>query len=189
MANFEFYSYIFRRFLIGLQPLIFVAFTPTGGIDSSLTNSVEMLQANNIAINTTTDESCDFLRQSVEDWISAVGFTHNYREVSLHLLQFTMEPVRCDSLDSEEICLKLCEPHKDIINCEAACGSLSGKERESNNVGIHWYTQNFNIRPNDIFKVETTHKTMNYSLPNGTVVEADFFVTAEFNETQSVKRT
>ena len=73
--------------------------TPLGGIDPALTESVEMLQANNMMVNTTTADSCEFLRQTVESWVATVGFVQNRNGVQLHLLHFTLEPVRCDTFD------------------------------------------------------------------------------------------
>jgi len=172
-------------FLIGLMPLIVVACTTLGGINTVWKNSVEMLQANNIAVNDTTADSCEFLRQTVEDWIASVGFVQSQNGLKPHLLHFTLEPVRCDTLNKTNICLLLCEPHSKVLECDALCNTWTESAEER----FKWYEYEFDVRPNDIVAEHSEVKSMWYSLPNGTVVEADFFVNAQFNESVSVKET
>jgi hypothetical protein len=164
-----------------------VLFTENGGADRVLYNSVEILQANNMRINTTTDDSCEFLRQTVEDWVATVGMIRTRQGVSLHLLHFTLEPIRCDALNSTQICMSLCEPQVGkMLNSNAACHGWTIKSEEER---IKWYEDWFDVRPNDIYMEQSEVVPMNYSLPNGTVVEAEFFVMAQFNETVPVKQT
>lgn len=164
-----------------------VAFTRNGGTDQALKNSVIMLQANNIRINATTDDSCEFLHQTVQDWISTVFFTHHRRRLSLHLLHLTLEPVRCDILNhSSQICAPLCEPYEDIIECSSACdGWITDSEEER----IGWYEKRFDVRPNNIVTMTSSVVPSNYSLPNGTLVEAEFYVAAQYNEMSRVQET
>lgn len=168
------------------MPLILVACTPLGGINTVWTNSVKMLQANNIAVNDTTADSCEFLRQTVEDWVASVLFVESRHGMKPHLLHFTLEPVRCDTLNRTKICSLLCEPYTKVLKCDAACNMRaedSVKER------LEWYEDEFDVRPNNIVTVHSEVKSMRYSLPNGTVVEAEFFVNAQFNESVSVTQT
>ena len=168
--------------------MIPVIFSMYGGADRTLVNSVEMLQANNIMINTTTDEDCEFLRQTVADWVTAVGIHDSRRgNLSLHLLHLTIKPLRCDVLNQTRICLKVCEPHGNRLNCDVVCegwAEVNYRER------LKWYEDQFDVRPNDVTTVVSSLRPqLNYSLPNGTVVEDTFFVEAHFNETVAVKMT
>lgn len=168
------------------MPLILVAFTPLGGIDSVWTNSVEMLQENNIRLNDTSADSCEFLRQTVEDWVATVGIIDNRHGVHLHLLHFKLEPVRCDSLNLADICMFICQPYSKLLKCDNACKMWT---EDSSEERLEWYEDTFDVRPNDVVTVRSEVKPMRYSLPNGTVVEADFFVEAQFNETAIVTET
>lgn len=175
-----------HRFLIGLQPLIWVIFGHYGGADLAWHNSVEMLQANNIMINTTTDESCEFLRQTVLEWVAAVSVVETRKGVSLHLLHLTFEPIRC-GLDPLQVCYKICEP-KQLFNCDEVCKGWEGTFASQDN-RIKWYEDKFDIRPNDVAIVSSVPVQWNYSLPNGTVVQDEFFVEAQFNESGAVTQT
>jgi len=180
--NFQFFRHLFHyRFLIGLSPLIYVAFTPLGGIDTVWQESVDLLQANNIRATNATDSSeCEFLRETVEDWVASVGFAAGRRGVHLHLLHFKIAPVRCDILNKTQICSLICDPHKEMLNCDACDHVLEHSEG--------WYEDKFH-RPNNIYSVNSTEKQMNYISENGIVVEANFTVQAQFNEAASVQKT
>lgn len=148
-----------------------------------------MLQANNIMINTTTDESCEFFRQTVLEWVAAVGVVETRKGVrSLHLLHLTLEPLRC-ALDPLQICYKICEP-KLVFNCDEVCKVWEGTfEGTSFDNHIKWYEDTFDIRPNDVAVISSIPMQWSYSLPNGTVVQDEFFVKAHFNESGAVKQT
>ena len=173
--------------MIGLSPLINVAFTPLGGVDTVCSESVDLLQANNIgATNATNSSECDFLRETVQDWVASLGFASHRKHVHLHLLYLTLEPVRCDVLNKTEICSLVCESPTDLLDCNAACDR---KLESSEDERFKWYKEKFDIRPNDIYSVKSEEKKMNYISENGTVVEATFYVQAQFNETASVQKT
>lgn len=142
-----------------------------------------MLQTNNIMINTTTDESCKFLLQTVLDWVAAVGIVQTQNRVSLHLLQLTLEPLRC-GLDPTQVCQKICEPQK-LFKCDEVCKGWEGSFGNH----IKWYEDKFDIRPNDVAIISSFPMQWNYSLPNGTVVQDEFFVKAHFNESGAVTQT
>jgi hypothetical protein len=149
-----------------------------------------MLQANNLMINTTTDLSCEFFRQTVVDWMAVVGFIKNRRnDVTLHLLHLIIEPVRCgiaNITDAPQTCKKICGDVS-TLDCEQDC---AGFAQHSDDERMAWYEETSSVRPNEITMVESREPVQwTYSLPNGTVLEADFFVKAQFAESLPVKTT
>ncbi len=182
----SFVTVFHNRFLIGLSPLIYVAFTPDGAIDTVWQESVDMLQANNIrAANATDTSECEFLRETVEDWVASVGLIQYKRGVQVHLLHFKVEPVRCNILNKTQICSLICEPHEEFLNCDACVGLFEDAEDKR----LDWYEHEFDFRPNNIYSVNSTEEQMNYIAENGTVVEAKFTVQAQFNEAARVQNT
>ncbi len=174
------------RFLIGLSPLIYVVFTPDGAIDTVWQDSVDLLQANNVRAKNATDSSeCDFLRETVEDWVASVGVIELESGVQLYLLHFKLEPVRCDIPNKTQICSLICKPHEEVLNCDACVGLFEDAEGKR----LDWYADEFQFRPTNIYSVNSTEEQINYIAENGTVVEAKFTVQAQFNEAVRVQNT
>ena len=165
-------------------------------------SSVEYLQASNLAINGTDDESCAFFEETVVHWVASYLFeTNNGGSDTKSLLFLEIQPVRCDwqrgpeggetdgtllssfcgnsnmmakcvNLHSEELCQKLCESW-----------SISDQEER-----INYYEYTFGIRPSVTFST-SSGSIGTYSTEEGEIVEDYFSVGALFNEQDSVSRS
>lgn len=86
----------FCSFLIGLYPLISVAVMPYGGTNQQPWNSVDVLQANNIVLNNTDNETCAQLNTTLVGWLKSNAIEHTVDGTDmLHILSLEVEPKRC----------------------------------------------------------------------------------------------
>ena len=186
---------VFYSFVIGLQSLVSVVVEPNGGTNQQLWTSVDLLQSNNIATNTTDDESCAFFNNTVHDWITSnlLEERHDGEEMYLHLISLNIQPARCHwQLDhmGGMIWEKLCAP-RHVYDCTNLLSSDGCKEfcyvwpTYDHEERADYAMRHFNIRPSMTVTTRTSGYG-SYTSENGTVVETDFFVEAIFNERASV---
>lgn len=188
-------------FLIGLAPLVPVCLKAHGGTNQQPYNSVELLQANNLALNDTSNSTCDQLEATIFSWATSNAFEIDIRgNRRLHLLSLDIQPQRCAfmtpgvnvgslaamycNVEFYSIVSAKCEAMP-WIDCKLLCegwAKTSEDERLSALEGI------FGIRPS------VTISPM--AGQNGTIVNdngeeepAYFSIDALYNEELSVKRT
>jgi hypothetical protein len=182
--------------VIGLQLVLSVLVQQNGGTNQQLWTSVDLLQSNNIAINTTDSESCEYFDQTVHEWIASnlIEYQYNEKDLYLHLISLDIHPTRCQfQLDHmsgmiwEELCA---ENHvyecTDILSsdgCKEFCTVWPTYDKEER---ADYAVRHFHIRPSMTVTTRSSGYG-SYVLENGTVVETDFYVEAIFNERASVE--
>ena len=199
MMNFD----LFRRnsFVIGVLQLMPVAFKENGGTNHQLVSSVELLQANNIAINVTDDSSCNYLQDTVTDWIAANAFEKDRNGNNiLHLLSLVIQPVRCefqtgaDGLENDGIMSSTICRNDTITRCvnmfskEMCIDLCQGWGLETDERRLDFYVESLGIRPSSTFS-SMAGSNGTYSDKNGEIIEAYFSVSALFDESLAVKRS
>lgn len=181
--------------MIGLQSLVSVIVESNGGTNQQLWTSVDLLQSNNIATNTTDDESCAYLNTTVHDWIASniLEERHDGKEIYLHLLSLNIQPVRCHwQLDNmggmiwKELCSSRhvydCTYLLSSDGCKEFCSVWPTYDHEERS---DYAMRHFDIRPSMTVTTRTSEYG-SYTSKNGTVIATDFFVEAIFNERASV---
>jgi len=179
-------------FLIGLAPLISVAFKSEGATNQELKNSVQLLQANNLAILGSDDKSCAQLEYIVADWIKAnVLETRVDGKKVLHVVSVELEPTRCDFQSDHNgtgiltaIACKdgyLCDENLGRENCEICKANLlTAEDGRPPPLDV--------IRPSVTIAMQD-EKRSSFIDQNGTYTDADFKVSVLYNEEVSVRRT
>jgi hypothetical protein len=186
-------SFLLFSFFVGLQSLFSVFLTQNGGINQQPWTSVEILQRNNIAINATDSESCTFFAMTVSDWIASNLYEEQNGNVNIHLLSFDIQPVRCKFQEEPlgslggAICnsTKLCLD-RNRTGCKELCVLWPEYTEEERRDTL---MRQFDVRQSMTVPVPSPRYYGSYSLQNETVVEADFYVDAVFNETLSVEQS
>jgi len=193
-------------FFIGLFPLVGVMIAANGRTNQQIWNSVELLQANNLALNKADNETCAQLERTVDDWIKTNAFEETLIGSTkyVHLLTLDIQPIRCDfqKVDGAEeagtLAAVRCRSEYMMDNCD----DLSLGTEDCTALCLGWaqsdgpasYVQEHtNIRPSVIVPVSKPQQGNGvegeYSLSDGEIVPAKFSVYAEYNESLSVKRT
>eukprot|EP00571_Detonula_confervacea_P007093 CAMPEP_0172325602 /NCGR_PEP_ID=MMETSP1058-20130122/54451_1 /TAXON_ID=83371 /ORGANISM="Detonula confervacea, Strain CCMP 353" /LENGTH=863 /DNA_ID=CAMNT_0013042193 /DNA_START=534 /DNA_END=3125 /DNA_ORIENTATION=+ len=192
-------------FIIGLSPLVSVVVREYGGTNQQLQNSVELLQANNLALNNTNNETCDQLKDTITGWVkSNVAETAIDGTKKLHILALEIEPMRCDFQNSETdwgsdgaLAALLCGNNtsiqrqrcKSLLGVEESCDDLCrGWMQPSEELKLSILENVYGVRPSVTVSVENGENGT-YSLPNGTQVSTFFSVSVIYNESLSVRRT
>jgi len=180
--------------LIGLAPLISVAFKSEGATNQELKNSVELLQANNLAILGSDDESCAQLEYVVADWIKANVLEPRVDgKKVLHVVSVELEPIRCDFQSDHDgtgiltaiVCNEgySCDEKLGQENCKILCKASNQLVAEDGRLGPL-----DGIRPSVTIPMHD-EKWSSYIAQNGTYINADFRVSVVYNEEVSVRRT
>lgn len=166
-----------------------------GGTNQQLWTSVNLLQSNNVALNATDDESCNYFDQTVHNWITSNLLEEpNQGGYYLHLLSLDIQPARCQfQIDrmGGMIWEELCAPRHvyectNILSprgCQEFCTVWPTYDMEGRS---DYAMRHFDIRPSMTVMTRSAGAG-SYTLENGTVVETDFYVEAIFNERLSVE--
>jgi len=190
---------LFLVFFIGLSSLIRVACMEYGGTNHQLVSSVKWLQANNLAADNTRNETCDFFRDTVLQWVAS-NIYDGGSDV-MHLLHLEIEPVRCDfqkgpdgsqsngvmgaALCGSSEALSRCDTLFSKRDCDHLCKVwLASDEQERQ----YYYETLFGIRPSVTFST-TDGSYGTYSSLEGEIVNDYFSVSAEYNETKAVSQS
>ena len=174
--------------------MISVAFKSEGATNQELKNSVQLLQANNLAILGSDDESCAQLEYLVADWIKANALeTRVDGKKVLHVVSVELEPVRCDFQSDHHgtgiltaIACKdgySCDENLGRENCEILCKVpylLTAEDGRPPPLDM--------IRPSVTIAMQD-EKQSSFITQNGTYTDADFKVSVLYNEEVSVRRT
>lgn len=168
-------------FLIGLQPLFSVLFEPYGGTNPDEENSAVLLNAYNLALNATDNETCALLEETIEDWAKTYSFESNFfSEKSLSLWCLDVQPKRCEFLYPWPDCpvRHNATVEDSFLWCNALC-----------NINSWLCTERCEVfRTNTLYFV-TAEQPAIYSLPSGESVSADFAVHVVYNNLLSVRLT
>ena len=171
-----------------------VIFMPYGGTNQQLQNSAVLLQANNLALNDTSYETCNELKDAVLSW-ARTNLFHNHQ---LYVLQLQIQPSRCefqklpDGSDDGILSATLCRNETAIekcthvfeTDCEDFCHTWAHQSREER---IAYLANIHSIRQSVLFNVTVPDQLETYSLRNGDVESAPFSVHILFNEANSVR--
>lgn len=182
-----------RSFLIGLLNMFPIVFMPYGGTNQQLQNSAVLLQANNLALNDTSYETCNDLQNAVLSW----GKTNLFHIKELYVLQLQIQPSRCDfqfmsdGSDSGILRATMCRNSTAIdkctnifeIDCRAFCLNWA---QQSNEERVAYLADVDSVRQSVLFNV-TVGQLGTYSLRNGEVESAYFSVHILYNESISVQ--
>ncbi len=173
--------------------MIPVVFMSNGGTNQQLKNSAVLLQANNLALNDASNETCAELQSSVISWAR----TNLFHNGQLYVLQLKIRPSRCefqtlpDGTELGMLNATLCQYPQTMEACsevfEFDCidfcrGWLQGSEEERTSYLMNEY----GVRPSVQFSV-TEGELGTLSLPNGEVMPAYFSVQLLYSEAYSVK--
>lgn len=174
-----------------------------GGTNQQLSNSVELLQSNNLALNNMNNETCDQLETTITEWVKT-----NAYEIAvdgskkLHVLSLEVEPVRCEfqtvtgssGADVGTLAALACRDNATqeyckhlfgVQNCKELCFIWQMSNEEDRFTLFEDY---YGIRPSVTIPLEDG-QLGSYSSMSGEVVPAYFYVRAVFNEELSVRRT
>ena len=195
------YFPIHFSFLIGLAPLVPVCLKAHGGTNQQPYNSVELLQANNLALNDMSNATCDQLEATIISWTTSNAFEiHLGGNRRLHLLSLDIKPQRCAFMTAGASVGALAAMYCPVefysiasakckampwIDCQKLCEGWSQRSEEER-------LSNFE----DIYGVRPSVTISPMAGQNGTIVNengeeepAYFSVDALYNEELSVKRT
>jgi len=192
LLNFP-YIPVRRSFLVGLLNMFPVVFMPYGGTNQQLHNSAVLLQANNLALNDTSDETCDDLQDTVLSWAK----TNLFHNKQLYVLQLQIQPLRCkfqlmpNGTSAGLLGATVCRNSTTITNCnnifETDCQHFCNRwEQQSDEERIAYLVNEYGARQSVLYNV-TVDGDSAYSLPNGEVKSAYFSVHILFNEATSVE--
>ena len=170
-----------------------VIFMPYGGTNQQLQSSATLLQANNLALNDTSYETCNDLKNAVLSW----GKTNLFHNQQLYVLQLQIQPSRCtfqlmpDDSDAGILSATLCRNITAIekctnvfeIDCQDFCLSWA---QQSNEERIAYLADMHNVRKSVLFSV-AVGQLGTYSRVNGDVESAYFSVHILYNEANSVR--
>ena len=192
------------RFLIGLSPLIPVVVKVDGGTNQHLQTSTELLQSNNLALNTVNNQTCDQFQHTIIDWIRSNTFEIGYDgSKNLHLLSLVVEPIRCDfqtmpdgstSADVGTLAAIACrnattiERCKSMLNVQDCRQFCLGWAMTSEEDRLYYLEHFYGVRPSVTVSVEK-EQPGTYTTESGEVVSDDFSVRVLYNEGLSVRRT
>ena len=191
-----------RSFLIGLAPLIGVSFYTNGGINTQLVSSVELLQSNNLVLNSTDSTTCDQLRSTVLEWVKTNAFETSidggYQ--ALHILSLSLEPKRCpfqyiDGEDVGTLATIACRDEATIDRCSElleveSCATLcEGWSKRTAVERLRFLETYWGVRPSVTIPMNTSDPWSYENVTSGEAVQADFSIDVLYNEELSVKRT
>lgn len=157
---------------------------------------MDLLQSNNIAMNATNEESCEYFDHTVHDWITSnlIEEGHSGDEFYLHLISLDIHPARCQfqfdhmgGMIWDELCAPRhvyeCTGILSADGCKEFCTVWPTYDMEHRS---DFVIRQFGIRPSMTVTTRSTGFS-SYTTENGTVVESDFYVEAIFNERLSVE--
>lgn len=180
--------------MISLQSIVSVVVEYNGGTNQQLWTSVDLLQSNNIALNATDNDTCDYFDQTVHNWISSNLLEEDHLgEPSLHLISLDIQPVRCHFQSNHlggMIWDELCAPNH-VYDCTAILSPDGCQEfctvwpTYDMQARSEYAIRQFDIRQSMVVRTRSAGYG-SYSLENGTVVQTDFSVEAIFNQRISV---
>jgi len=156
-------------------------FEPYGGTNPDLENSAVLLNAYNLALNATDNETCALLEETIQDWIKTYSFESNFfSEKFLSLWCLDVQPKRCGFLFPLPDCpvRNNATEEEGIRLCNALCNIDSWLCSEKCEV----------FRTNTLYFVSAEQPAI-YSLPTGESVSADFAVHVVYNKILSVRLT
>ena len=153
-------------FLIGLQPLVSVVFEPDGDTNQDNHNSAVLLNAYNLALNSTDNETCALLEETIEDWKKTYAFesTTYGDKTAKHLWCVDVLPKRCEFQSIYNCTVRLTEAGS---FCTDSC---------NNNTGLCSRDRCRYFRPSTLYFESVHHGT-------------SFGVQVVYNELMSVKIT
>ena len=191
----------YYSFVIGLFPLIPVAFQAYGGTNQQPWNSVDLLQSNNLALNSTDNATCDYFRNTILLWSRTNVFEADVDgSKTLHILSLSVEPVRCPfqivdgAEDTATLAAVLCREKETnekcaelipIESCERLCLGWAQASEEDRLGFAETY---LGVRPEVTISIAESYP-WTYSEPDGKIVAAIFSTRVLYNEELSVKRT
>lgn len=157
---------------------------------------MDLLQSNNIAMNATNEESCEYFDHTVHDWITSnlIEEGHSGDEFYLHLISLDIHPARCQfqfdhmgGMIWDELCAPRhvyeCTGILSADGCKEFCTVWPTYDMEHRS---DFVIRQFGIRPSMTVTTRSTGFS-SYTTENGIVVESDFYVEAIFNERLSVE--
>lgn len=183
--------------MIGLAPLVPVIFKQHGGTNQHLVTSVELLQSNNLALNSASNGTCLQLEETIVEWVRTNAFeTSIHGTKFLHMLSLEVEPARCGFQSGDRdgpLAAYVCTNY-DLVE---RCRSLFGLDN-CHNLCVGWQTPGkedrmtymehmFGVRPSVTVTVENSEAGT--YMDGGEVVSAYFSVRVLYNEQLSVRRT
>ena len=147
-------------------------------------NQVQLLQANNVASNTTDD--CEYLFNAVQSWVySAMTIQTNSKVIGdagdIHLLWAQLLPVRCIWQRNNGV-ISAC----DLLRGPPTIGSFCEywNETTTSNPSKEYFAESIGVRPGGILDVAFSTTAPSGFLDNVTVSE--FYVRAVYNESHSI---
>lgn len=141
-------------FLIGLIPLFSVVLEPDGDTNQDNHNSAVLLNAYNLALNSTDNETCALLKETIEDWKKTYAFESSIYgdKTSKHLWCVDVLPKRCE-FQSIYNCTKR------LTEAESFCTG-----RCNNNTGLCSRDQCRYFRPSTLYFESVVHHGTNFAV-------------------------
>jgi hypothetical protein len=118
-------SILHSSFLIGLLPLLGVMLEPDGATNQDNYNSAVLLNANNVALNSTDNETCALLKETIEDWGKTYAFESTIGDkTAVHLFCVDVYPKRCEFQSNYNCTMYLTEA---ASFCTDRCNNNTGQ--------------------------------------------------------------